>query len=78
VIAYNVLTDGRHLPVSIWEMWLADTLTARASDLRLKPRLSRSSLIRCPIGGSGGVSRRTCGWIDTGSLTSPKQSYTIT
>ena len=35
MIAYSVLTDGLHLPFSIWEMWLAETLTARASVRRL-------------------------------------------
>ena len=39
MIAYSVLTDGRHLPVSIWEMRLGDRPTLRARLRRLTPRL---------------------------------------
>src|SRR5262249_18336475 len=52
VIAYSVLTDVLLLPVSIWEMRLGDTSTARASPRTLMPRSTRAWRNRCPIGGT--------------------------
>ena len=58
MIAYSVLTDGWLLPVSIWEIMLADTPDVAGQARRLTPR--RSALGADPLPESAG-SRRARG-----------------
>ncbi|GHH36128.1 hypothetical protein GCM10018775_11750 [Streptomyces umbrinus] len=52
VIAYSVLTEGWLLPVSIWEIRLAETPISRARPRRLIPRAVRACRMRAPTGGT--------------------------
>src|SRR5438045_3942625 len=66
--AYSVLTEGRILPVSIWEIRLGESSSRRASSRRPMPLRSRTARIRVPS--SDGASRRLAGtW--SSSIASP-------
>src|SRR5439155_416858 len=57
--AYSVLTEGRILPVSIWEIRLGESSSRRASSRRPMPLRSRTARIRVPS--SDGASRTVAG-----------------
>src|SRR3954471_24814996 len=54
-MAYNVLTEGRERPVSIWESALGEMSSLPASLRRLRPWRSRSARRRRPIPSSAGA-----------------------